>query len=1623
MSSMSQSLTSTASDLFKYLKDLNKQTTEPEPVDIYIPPSETQRSVTGRYKFEVHDDAGLVYDSGDWKPNLILNCGMDKVAEMPWAQVFQWAVAGTDPTPTKESYEETGIMVELLSTSKCPAYVKPACGPYDPPKTLLARATQSNRQAPDAISSGNCVQKTFGASSDTGRLLYLRDVDTQYNVITSCPVYTVEPELPEVKIAPTCSGQLCAGYFTNGEGGVGISEGNGYMGLLSTDTGLPWNQGGLILERKGFDLPAGDCNATPLLLPYDATHPLSGGEYVNPAVGVTLAPPSRIPPTFYVTTTRFSMMDAKIDVLDGGKGLPYSDSTCNSSPIPVTFALPASDNRTGEWLVSMHRDPVTNTRYSASGIFESPNGIRCIGSGCSIRTVAAGGKGATVPDIQAGLDSRDTAWGVSKFSNAVGAGYAGTGRENRVHYGSFYGSGNFCNFLYVGSHKMSDEPLDDGGSSRVQQFRQQMLASQCNSFEEFLSKTIITQFFHPPEVDLNGQDHIVGTRAKQVAINNGHIFHKYQETQGGGIYRHIFSKEGPKLGGQFWPVQQVAYQGAWSYDNDTTLNINHTLPSDGTSAGATAGTPRYNYGKANLTPPTWLPYWVKNNLTDMDLTTNSGGKAYLDSCADWNTFKTNIINQKGTTWEKPNSFGGRIGVTAQSTSEERGNLFSGLPLKVFKNLPDYTWTWTPEAIDLGGAIASGFELTLDNMLSIVADKTETFSGNSGKLDNNVIFSPTGGNNDTTTNKWDIPTSGNTVIATATPVNGTIVEITFHWSRLYECMQNLTSTPQEPYEDVVGDNNLVVHIGLSKQAFNYIPLAAAKGELVVDPTTKKATGINVTDIGSGYARGENVAASFTLPPPRPAVVNMKMTPTGGVSAVEIVDGGDGYSTDDYVEVCFPPPPPATINSYNLVVSPVETYETVNNGHFHENINLPSPSYKADIFHTEQTYLGNQYKTHGWYLTGNNPETNATYCGTDFLSAANQVAMTRTFDFYMELQPVTYTELGFKESPASRELFSRIVLDNPIKLCPGQFLRVAYQLIVNWEPGDVPRYKSIPSNEYWYNVYDTTTNSYYLTGYECIQGNGMCVVGGDGVATPYDITGVANEPYAPGSTNLGPQYGYCNRWKNGDTRLSWPTKEYQKDSENPWILGGDQINPPDWGAKFWDSPTVNYMPRDFKTYVEWPAIETQVPDVSNDEPVIQWKTIGVPSGPELPIERDAFDHWFTKAMPSETGTITWTNFVPNFVNGKGRWDYIVTKGYLADVYPHLLTSSTVYHNNLRSDPWIGAHFLGEQLPAGGPAAYSAPGVFPGPVIEYTGTQGSLHDPMTIKGGTISRNVSHLRNPWAKYDIKFLEPNNTGGAGDPVTITYTYCQGGTLTFTSPEFCWKNQYPLSTNTLAEGVFGLAERQAYYDYGSVQSATDRPVDPKAGGGITKLDSWAPWSHTPLITSTELAYLTGSDRDQLVPDTVGNWSLVEAIPVAGTSAFVSTSDADFAPVGFYNNRSHTVNGCKTSPTNRPVHQFDGALSFETPTYVDQYHPSSCQTIKRAIFETNFANLTGIKCIGLGPTSTTLNPIDMTDAARFNTYVFKFGPVNSSVNYQGLSKLTTYKLNVTFQNVWYRNLKV
>lgn len=223
-------------------------------------------------------------------------------------------------------------------------------------------------------------------------------------------------------------------------------------------------------------------------------------------------------------------------------------------------------------------------------------------------------------------------------------------------------------------------------------------------------------------------------------------------------------------------------------------------------------------------------------------------------------------------------------------------------------------------------------------------------------------------------------------------------------------------------------------------------------------------------------------------------------------------------------------------------------------------LNPDAYGFELHHVQQTELQNPYKMAQFYVEGRDDETGSIFCGTDFHKDSNgnitSVELVRTYDFYMELTPVTYRELGFMESPAAVSLFSRIVLDEEIHLHAGQFLRVSYHLFVNLDPSEDTTDVNADQSDGglsadwggkvididsvgWRN--DTTGNtgvSGMLQGREKLQRLGIAAIMDNGVCEPYDESGLSNEIFAPGTFHLGPGYGYTNRWKTGTATVQHP-----------------------------------------------------------------------------------------------------------------------------------------------------------------------------------------------------------------------------------------------------------------------------------------------------------------------------------------------------------------------------------------------------------------------------------------------------------------------------------------------------
>lgn len=176
---------------------------------------------------------------------------------------------------------------------------------------------------------------------------------------------------------------------------------------------------------------------------------------------------------------------------------------------------------------------------------------------------------------------------------------------------------------------------------------------------------------------------------------------------------------------------------------------------------------------------------------------------------------------------------------------------------------------------------------------------------------------------------------------------------------------------------------------------------------------------------------------------------------------------------------------------------------------------------------ETALKRPKKIHAFYLPGQGN------CGHEI--SGSTVRLFRTFDFYKESEDITYTEVGFKETPAATTLFSKIRFNPTMSLHVGQFMRVSYELRVNMSPATGSEGGVIPSP---YPTFTGWTSS--SLDREAIQKVGLCGVdSGSGLAIPIDEGGFCNEPFAPGTINFGPGYGFVNRWYNGANVNYYPS----------------------------------------------------------------------------------------------------------------------------------------------------------------------------------------------------------------------------------------------------------------------------------------------------------------------------------------------------------------------------------------------------------------------------------------------------------------------------------------------------
>ncbi|MAM17546.1 MAG: hypothetical protein CME35_01085 [Gramella sp.] len=189
--------------------------------------------------------------------------------------------------------------------------------------------------------------------------------------------------------------------------------------------------------------------------------------------------------------------------------------------------------------------------------------------------------------------------------------------------------------------------------------------------------------------------------------------------------------------------------------------------------------------------------------------------------------------------------------------------------------------------------------------------------------------------------------------------------------------------------------------------------------------------------------------------------------------------------------------------------------------------------ATIFDTQ---LEKPAMMNSFYLPGSGN------CGSDIYSSGDDryLKLFRTFDFLAQKQNTVITELGFKETPGAKKLFSRVVLDgntaagrpDPEVVRVGQYLRVKYELNIQLDPvtpsaaGVVPTGSdgNLPTIAWSGSASDLDRHG--------LQKVGMVGIDAHGRATPQDIGGACNEPFAVGAVDFGPGFGYVNRWQNGE-----------------------------------------------------------------------------------------------------------------------------------------------------------------------------------------------------------------------------------------------------------------------------------------------------------------------------------------------------------------------------------------------------------------------------------------------------------------------------------------------------------
>jgi hypothetical protein len=486
-------------------------------------------------------------------------------------------------------------------------------------------------------------------------------------------------------------------------------------------------------------------------------------------------------------------------------------------------------------------------------------------------------------------------------------------------------------------------------------------------------------------------------------------------------------------------------------------------------------------------------------------------------------------------------------------------------------------------------------------------------------------------------------------------------------------------------------------------------------------------------------------------------------------------------------------------------------------------------------------------------------------------------------------------------------------------------------------------------------------------EAIQKIGLCGIdSGSGLAIPIDEGGFCNEPFAPGQISFGPGFGFVNRYYNGSNVNYVPT-----------------------GSFF---PAVSYEQNPFK------AVGPLQEFFANYQNPYQFLDLGI-----------------SASLSVANGSYSGSFCIPNTTTYKPRNYFTSDLFYrLSQVFSSLYTSTGT---NWAVDPPSAGTGQGDTTETQGTYYVSQTNTD----TPNTGQWG-FKSGVTIADTAVyysSAKFTKLDNLWTPYcklatlsSITGVTPklstyNNNTNLFNDFFYDPSMQNSGSLSY--PKFPSKLMVPGGKGTGSKYEIEESAATQTTVEGKKMIAGDGVIDKKIPTQFFYWDDWNPYQTTASLASMPL-WVRRTGWTGTSSPTSGR-KLGTNYYVRGSSCFLSTFSGSATSSFNANDRS------RNSATK--------IFSVELPMYLNPYTQSTYTRDKVVIFSNGVANNEDIpslyrpnpavaplwRTIGVGPTSISLTPEAMNDAAKNNGYVY--------VLQNGQTKSKDYSLKMVFRYTWGR----